>query len=313
MKSILNRMETKEQPPTHHRANKFLSGFQGIVDAYGIASYREINPAIFTVITFPFLFAVMFGDAGHGILMLLFALFMVLFESRLHGKGKGNEVWQIFFGGRYIILLMAAFSVYAGLIYNDWFAKSPNIFGSSWRVGVPMNFTFDEITVLSLNPDPNPPAPQMRSYNGNPYPFGLDPVWSNAINKIGFTNSMKMKFAVIIGILQMFFGLILALLNHIFFGRMINVFFEFIPQIIFLTFVFVYLCVMIFIKWIKYSGAPSDFTGPGCAPNLLIELIGMFFFKSSATSDCQVLYPGQVSSFLFQIIFNHFNISISIL
>jgi len=292
MKSILNRMETKEQPPTHHRTNKFTSGFQGIVDAYGIASYREINPAPFTCITFPFLFAVMFGDAGHGVIMLTFALFMVLFEGRLKGKGKTNEVWQIFFGGRYIILLMAIFSIYTGVIYNDVFSKSVNVFGSSWRVGVPNNFTFNEITVLNLNPDYN--AASMRMYDGNPYPFGLDPIWANSINKISFTNSMKMKFSIIIGIMQMVFGLILSLLNHMFFGRRISIFFEFIPQIIFLSFVFVYLCLMILIKWIKYSGSPSDLTGPGCAPNLLIELIGMFFFKSNAEpGSCQVLYPGQ--------------------
>lgn len=302
MKSILNRMETKEQPPTHHRVNKFISGFQGIVDAYGIASYREMNPAIFTVITFPFLFAVMFGDAGHGIIMLLFALFMVLFEDRLKNKGKTNEVWQIFFGGRYIILMMAIFSIYTGLIYNDWFSKSPNVFGSAWRVGVPYNFTFNEISVLQLNPDPYPPSPKMQMYSGNPYPFGLDPLWANSINKISFTNSMKMKFSIIIGIMQMTFGLILALLNHLFFGRTINIFFEFIPQIIFLAFVFIYLCLMIFIKWIKYSGAPNDWTGPGCAPNLLIELIGMFFFKSSATSECQILYPGQPGVQIFLIL-----------
>ena len=136
IQSILNRMETKEHPPTHHRSNKFTKGFQSIVDAYGIASYREMNPAPFTCISFPFLFAVMFGDAGHAIIMLFFALFMVVFENRLKNTGKSNEVWQIFFGGRYIILLMAIFSVYTGIIYNDVFSKSINIFGSSWRVGV---------------------------------------------------------------------------------------------------------------------------------------------------------------------------------
>ena len=82
-------------------------------------------------------------------------------------------------------------------------------------------------------------------------------VWSITKNSIAFTNSYKMKFAVIIGIMQMLFGLILALQNHLFFGRLISVFFEFIPQIIFLTFVFVYLCIMIVIKWIKFDGSPS--------------------------------------------------------
>ncbi len=51
-------------------------------------------------------------------------------------------------------------------------------------------------------------------YSGNPYPIGLDPVWALSDNKIQYTNSMKMKFSIIIGISQMIFGLVLSLFNH---------------------------------------------------------------------------------------------------
>lgn len=85
-------METPVDPPTYNRLNKFTRGFQNLVDAYGIASYREVNPAPYTIITFPFLFAVMFGDAGHACIMIAFAAWMVIKENQFEGK-KGSEVW----------------------------------------------------------------------------------------------------------------------------------------------------------------------------------------------------------------------------
>lgn len=211
--SILNRMQTNQTPPTYNKTNKFTHGFQNIVDAYGIGTYREINPAPYTVITFPFLFAVMFGDFGHGILMTLFAVWMVLRESRILSQKNENEMFSMVFSGRYIILLMGLFSIYTGLIYNDCFSKSLNIFGSSWSVR-PMftqgNWTEETLlgsSVLQLNP-------AIPGVFGGPYPFGIDPIWNIATNKLTFLNSFKMKMSVILGIIHMLFGVSLSLFNH---------------------------------------------------------------------------------------------------
>jgi len=43
-------------------------------------------------ITFPFLFAVMFGDMGHGVLMTCAALYLVIRETRLLAQKSDNEV-----------------------------------------------------------------------------------------------------------------------------------------------------------------------------------------------------------------------------
>ena len=66
------------------------------MDSYGIAKYQEVNPGLFAVITFPFLFAVMFGDIGHGFIIFLAAVFMILNE-RKWARAQLGEVTSDFF------------------------------------------------------------------------------------------------------------------------------------------------------------------------------------------------------------------------
>lgn len=48
-----------------------------------VAKYQEANPGVYTIVTFPFLFAVMFGDWGHGICLFLATLYFILREKKL--------------------------------------------------------------------------------------------------------------------------------------------------------------------------------------------------------------------------------------
>uniref|UniRef100_T1K0I1 V-type proton ATPase subunit a n=1 Tax=Tetranychus urticae TaxID=32264 RepID=T1K0I1_TETUR len=278
--SILNRMDTKETPPTFNRTNKFTQGFQNIVDAYGVAAYREVNPAPFSIISFPFLFAVMFGDAGHGLLMFLFALWMCLKEQSIAVQAKGNEIFKTFFGGRYLILLMGLFSIYTGFIYNDIFSKSLNIFGSSWKATtLPKTGLYPENMML----DP------LTQYSDKPYWFGIDPVWQVSGNKILYLNSYKMKLSILLGVMQMLFGLVLGYYNHRYFGNRINIVCEFVPQVIFMLSIFGYLDLLILAKWVTIDAKDSS-----CAPSILITLINMFLYKYP-DSPCSALpmYWGQ--------------------
>lgn len=145
---------------------------------------------------------------------------------------------------RYLFLLMGFFAFYCGIIYNDFFSLTFNFFGSCFE---------------------NQEDGTTKAIPGCVYPVGLDPKWYIASNELTFFNSFKMKAAVIIGVLQMGFGVILKGCNAIHFRNWLDFYFEFLPQIVFLVVTFGYMDFLIIYKWL------SDFTGEATvrAPSII--------------------------------------------
>ncbi|PIA55933.1 hypothetical protein AQUCO_00700328v1 [Aquilegia coerulea] len=238
--AILQVLHTKESPPTYFRTNKFTTAFQEIVDAYGVAKYQEANPGLYTVVTFPFLFAVMFGDWGHGICLLLATLFFIVKEKKLSSQKLG-DITEMTFGGRYVILMMSLFSIYTGLIYNEFFSVPFELFGPSAYAC--RDLSCKDSTTIGLI--------KVR----RTYPFGVDPEWHGSRSELPFLNSLKMKMSILLGVAQMNLGIVLSFCNAKFFSNSVNVWFQFIPQLIFLNSLFGYLSVLIIVKWVTGSKA----------------------------------------------------------
>jgi V-type H+-transporting ATPase subunit a len=273
--SILTFLPAKEEPPTYFRVNAFTNAFQEIVNAYGIPHYREINPTPFSIITFPFLFGVMFGDVGHGVLLLLFVLFMFKKEKEW-SKKQLHELLQFPFNGRYLMLIMSFFGIYMGALYNECFAVPMNLFGSMYQHDP--NDHENLYYVL---------GPKGMDYV---YPFGVDPAWKGSPSELIYYNSVKMKFSIILGVIQMSLGILLFGLNAFYRRDKLSLFFEFIPMIVFMWSIFGYMCFLIFYKWIHDFGTDNP-------PFLLPVIINMFL--SPAKIDYE-LYSGQqgVQNFL---------------
>ncbi|KAM7496677.1 hypothetical protein LguiA_021091 [Lonicera macranthoides] len=263
---IFHVMDAVESPPTYFRTNHFTNAFQEIVDAYGleltaqfvdsVARYEEANPAVYTVITFPFLFAVMFGDWGHGICLLLGAMILIARESKLSSQKLGSFM-EMLFGGRYVLLLMSLFSIYCGLIYNEFFSVPYHIFGGSAykcrdaKCRCQVHYVGK---ISSIRSAYQPGIVGLIKYR-DPYPFGVDPSWRGSRTELPFLNSLKMKMSILLGVAQMNLGIILSYFNAHFFGSTLDIRYQFVPQVIFLNSLFGYLSLLILIKWCTGSQA----------------------------------------------------------
>jgi vacuolar-type H+-ATPase subunit I/STV1 len=114
--------DLREITPTVMRNFFIVRPFETITKLYGTPTYYEIDPTPIIAFTFPLLFGLMFGDIGHGIVLIISGLLGAL----VYRKRKGDILrlsWIIFFCG------WAAFFV--GFLYGEFLGHHEiEIFGN---------------------------------------------------------------------------------------------------------------------------------------------------------------------------------------
>lgn len=239
--------------PTLIKTNDFTLPFQMIVDTYGIPHYKEVNPAYFATISFPFFFGVMFGDIMHG--ALLFAFGIYLCWSR---RPEGSFA-KLFEPIRHLLLLMGFFSFFCGFIYNDYTSMTTQVFTSCYKV--------------PEHPDANGKT-FAKQDAGCVYPFGTDPIWYRSVQEITFLNSFKMKVSVIYGVCQMLLGTCMKGFNAVYSRRWMEVLTEVLTQIVLLLALFGFMDYLIVVKWT--TDWDSTLTGNEVPPAIIQTMITMF-------------------------------------
>lgn len=107
------------------------------------------------------MFGIMFGDYGHGSLIFFGGFMLVMLNDWLKKIPSLTMILKL----RYLLLLMGMFSMYNGLLYNEFFAIPNDWFGSCYNTTVrnttANNFGADGVTVSTnfvYPPNLDPPS-----------------------------------------------------------------------------------------------------------------------------------------------------------
>jgi V-type H+-transporting ATPase subunit a len=231
--------------PTYFKTTDVTAVFQLIVDTYGVPTYLEANPVPVSIVTFPFFFGMMFGDMGHGSLFLSLGIYLCLFNNSV--KTGALSFMAPF---RYLVLLMGIMACYCGFIYNEWFAIPTEFFASCYNGESRMqwNATQTDGTLENTSVIAGEFVFLRKSFDCV-YPFGQDPVWGLTTNKLNLSNNIKMKLAVIMGVLHMSIGIIIKGTNTIYFGRWADFWTEVAAGLCILLGLFGWMDALVIAKW----------------------------------------------------------------
>lgn len=161
-------------PPSHGagrvpslvRNPRWLKPFEVLVNTYGVTGYDELNPTLVAAAAFTFMFGLMFGDLGHGAILVVIAALLLwrgvsagavllaagassMVFGALFGVAFGAEVFHaLWLQPLHAIFELLIAAVIAGIVILN-LGMALNLI-SAWRAGDRMRFWLDKSGVLGL-------------------------------------------------------------------------------------------------------------------------------------------------------------------
>ncbi len=178
---IIKVKKAKRAPVKLARRPSFMGWVSSLVEGYGIPDYREIDPTVFMLPTFIIIFGLMFGDVGHGLLLLVTGLvFRYLSKRNVKLPSILGDLQDYLYKGSTFMILGGISATIVGFLYGE-------IFGSGTEVTHGDPGWFHMLTGLEK------------------------PLWFSPVHNTIYL----LKVSIVVGIVQITFGLLLRLITQL--------------------------------------------------------------------------------------------------
>lgn len=102
--------------PVKMKNPKFLSPFEMLVRNYAIPEYGTIDPTPIVAVAYLAMFGLMFGDAGHGLVLVLIGILGIFLKR----KEKESGIYKLF----QLIIWCGSSAIVTGILFGSYFGQS---------------------------------------------------------------------------------------------------------------------------------------------------------------------------------------------
>lgn len=101
---VLKPDPNRQSVPSLVRCPRWLEPFEELVTTFGLSSYNELDPTLIVTASFLIMYGMMFGDVGHGLLLLLVGLWLrrrVQFGVLIAAAGASGMLFGLLYGAAF--------------------------------------------------------------------------------------------------------------------------------------------------------------------------------------------------------------------